>query len=240
MMLRSIEQDVLILSLDRPRAANALNEALYAELDAQLDAAASDAHVKAVVLAAEGEKAFCAGADMREFAELPRFRAELARRTLLTQALARLLGFPKPIVCAVGAPAIGAGAMLAFACDTVVMADTAWIQFPEIGHDLPSPIGLAVLSHRAGRRAAYELVQGGARMDAAAALRCGLVDVVVAGADLHDAARRRALDASARSGSAYAANKAWINRPLKLEIAAAAAQATEFARSRYGEPLEEQ
>lgn len=238
MILHSAEQGVVTLTLDRPRAANALDQAMYTQLGTHLDAAAGDANVKAVVLRAQGEKAFSGGADTREFSELPRFRAELARRTLLTQALTRLLDFPKPIVCAIGAPAIGAGAMLALACDEVLISEAAWIWFPEIDHDLPSPMGLAVLSARGGQRVARDLVQAGLRMDAATALRHQLVDEVVA--DVHGRAQVRALEWSARCGIAYAVNKAWMNRQLRLDIAAAAAQATEFARSRYGDGPEEQ
>jgi enoyl-CoA hydratase/carnithine racemase len=238
MILHSVEEGILTLSLNRPRAANALDQALYEQLGTHLDTAAADANVKAVVLRAQGEKAFCAGADTREFSQLPRFRAELARRTWLTQALTRLLDFPKPIVCAIAAPAIGAGAMLALACDEVLMAGSAWIWFPEIDHDLPSPMGLAVLSARGGRRAARDLVQAGLRMDAATALRHQLVDEVVD--DVHGRAQARALEWSARCGAAYAVNKAWMNRQLRLDIVAAAAQATEFSRSRYGDALEDQ
>lgn len=240
MIARSLDAQVFTLSLDRPQAANALDEALYAQLLTQLAAAAIDPQVKAVVLGARGEKAFSAGADTREFTELPRFRAELARRKLLLHMLEQLLDFPKPLVCAVGAPAIGAGAMLALACDEIVMADSAWMQFPEIGFDLPSPMGLVLLLQRTNRAIARELVQHGVRMEAPQALRNGLVDAVVPRAQLDEAASACARERCARSGAAYAANKAWLNRALRQELAAAAAQATKFAKARYGEPLENQ
>lgn len=239
MILRSLEDHVLTLSLDRPKAANALNEALHRELQSALEQAAADPQVKAIVLAAEGEKAFSAGADTREFTDLPKGRAELARRQLLLDTLQRVLDVPKPMLCAIGAPAIGAGAMLALCCDEIVMAESAWLQFPEIGFDLPSPMGLALLAHRGDRAIACELVQHGVRLDAAAALQRGLVDAVVARASLQDAVRTRAQARCAHAGAAYGANKAWLNRRVREELAQAAAFATEFARARHGDPLED-
>jgi enoyl-CoA hydratase/carnithine racemase len=236
MIARSLDAQVLTLWLDRPQAANALNAALHAQLLAQLADAAADCQVKAVVLGARGAKAFSAGADTREFAEMPRFSAELERRKLLLHTLQQMLDFPKPLVCAVGGPAIGAGAMLALACDEILMADSAWLQFPEIDFDLPSPVGIELLLHRANPAVARMLVQHGVRMDATQALHHALVDVVVPHAQLAEAASARAHERCARSGAAYAANKAWLHRALKQELVVAAAHATEFAKVRYDGP----
>lgn len=230
MILRAQDGSVVTLALDRPQAANALGEAMYGDLRSQLDAAAADTRVTAVVLGARGEKAFSAGADTREFSGLPPFEAGLKRRQLLLGALEHLLDFPKPLLCAIGAPAIGAGAMLALACDEIVLADTAGFHFPEIAFDMPSPMGVSLLLARVQRGVARDLIQHGVRMHAQAALQHGLADAVVPRAQLSEAAIVRARER--KGGAAYAANKAWMNRALKQELAAAAARATELAQAR--------
>src|SRR3546814_14180960 len=97
------------LTLARPAAANALNQATCGALVNALQQAAQESAIGAVVLGAMGDRAFCAGADLKEFAELPKAEAAQRRRALLMDILYALLDFPKPLLACVQAPAVGAG-----------------------------------------------------------------------------------------------------------------------------------
>jgi enoyl-CoA hydratase/carnithine racemase len=228
-LLAEHEADVLGLTLNRPAAANALSSALHDALVAALAEAACNDRVRAVVLGATGERVFSAGADLKEFAEIDTGEAMLRRRELLLRSLLALLDFPKPLVCAVQAKAIGAGFMLALAADEVLATESASFGFPEIAFGLPSPMGAAMIAARSSRLAVQRLIQGGQTIDAAEALALGLIDGVTERNTLGKQARTRA--STALAGRAYAGNKQWINRDLRRQIIEAALAAT---RLQYG------
>lgn len=217
--------EVLILTLNRPDAANALNSALQDALVAQLGEAQSDDRVRAVVLAAAGERCFSAGADLKEFAELGRGAASRARRALLVRTLAAAIDFGKPLVATVQAKALGAGCMLAVLADEVIAADTAQLGMPEIALGMASPIGVTLIEARGGRSAVQRLVQEGETLDSQAALALGLVDEIVPVARLKSGSLERAQALGRLSGPAYAGNKRWMNRGLRAALDAAAGEA---------------
>lgn len=220
------EGTVRWLTLARPAAANALNQATCAALARALRQAAQDPAIGAVVLGAAGERAFCAGADLKEFAELPTAEAAQRRRDLLMDTLYTLLDFPKPLLACVQAPAVGAGAMLALVCDEIVMAEPAWLSLPEIRLGMPTPIGAAIVARRAPRPMLQRLVQAGERIDAGQALQSGLVDHLASAPALRGRCAALAQARGAHAGHAYAANKRWINRGLRQHLAEAAEAAT--------------
>ncbi|HEY0296994.1 MAG TPA: enoyl-CoA hydratase/isomerase family protein [Bordetella sp.] len=226
MIETAMQPPVLWLTVSRPQAANALDAATHDALAAALREAARRPGVGAVVLAAAGGKAYSAGADLREFSEWPAGRAALRRRELLLQTLEALLALGKPVVAAVQAPAIGAGAMLALACDEIVMADGAWLGFPEAQHGMPTPMGAVLLARRARWPVVQRLLQAGERCAAFEALQAGLADDCVAAGVLPARCQARAAALAAIPAHAYAANKAWLNRPLGHALAEAAAYAT--------------
>jgi enoyl-CoA hydratase/carnithine racemase len=221
-----MQSSVLWLTIARPQAANALDAGTHEALVAALQEAAQRPEVEAVVLAASGSKAYSAGADLREFSELPAGQAALRRRELLLQTLQALLALGKPVVAAVQAPAIGAGAMLALACDEIVMSEGAWLGFPEAKYGMPSPMGAALLERRARWPVLQRVLQGGERCAAFDALQAGLVDECVAAEALSARSRARAEALAAIPSHAYSVNKAWLNRALGRELADAAAHAT--------------
>jgi len=226
MIETAMQSSVLWLTIARPQAANALDAATHEALVAALKDAAQGPQVEAVVLAAAGIKAYSAGADLSEFSELPAGCAALRRRELLLQTIEALLAFGKPTVAAVQAPAIGAGAMLALACDRIVMAEGAWMGFPEAKYGMPSPMGAALLARRASWQVLQRVLQAGERCAAADAAQAGLVDECVAADVLSARSQARAAELAAIPSHAYAANKAWLNRELIRDIAEAAAHAT--------------
>lgn len=226
MMNTARQGKVLWLTIDRPQAANALDAATQDALLAALGRAAADDDIAAVVLAATGDKVFCAGADLKEFSDIAAARAALKRRELLLHTLTAMLDFPKPLLAAVQGAAIGAGAMLALACDEIVLAENAWLSFPEIALGMPTPMGAAMLAHRVSRQTVWRLIQRGERLDARQALDAGLADEVAAQGELAQCCESRA-DRSTKAGRhAYAANKRWINRTLRRDLASAAEAAT--------------
>lgn len=226
MINTALQGKVQWLTIDRAQAANALDTATQAALVAALGRAADDDGIAAVVLAAAGDKAFCAGADLKEFSDVSAARAALKRRELLLHTLTAMLDFPKPLLAAVQGAAIGAGAMLALACDEIVLSEGAWLSFPEIALGMPSPMGAAMLAHRASRQTVWRLIQRGERLDARQALHAGLADEIAARADLSQCCRSRADRCAAVDRHAHAANKRWINRALRRDLARAAEAAT--------------
>lgn len=226
----ALEENIRWLTLSRPRSANALDAATHGALLAELDRASSDSRVGAVVLRAAGERVFCAGADLKEFFDLDPAQAALERRNLLLRSLLALLDFPKPLLASVQAPAIGAGAMLTLACDEIIMADRAWLAFPEVTLRMPSPMGIALVAGRAHRRTAQMLVQHGRRINPSEAESAGLIDEVAAPDVLATRAFARAGECAQRAGHAYAVNKRWMNRELRRNLIDAA----RFASDNHG------
>ena len=137
----------------------------------------------------------------------PRRRAK--RRTRARAPLEAFIDFRKPLVAAVQAQALGAGLMLAALADEVIAAEGAKLGMPEMKHGMPSPIGIAILAPRMGRRAAERLVQLGEPLGAAEAARAGLVDQVVAFEEVLKKAKEKAKTLGALSPRAFGINKAF-------------------------------
>jgi enoyl-CoA hydratase/carnithine racemase len=193
---------VRVLTMNRPEKRNALNtELTQALLDALRNADVNQA-VGCVVLAGAGP-AFCAGADVTEFADLtPEHKVKVDARAELTMQLH--LAVPKmakPVVTAVHGAALGGGAGLAIAGDLAVMGDGAALGYPETRHGIVPAIVMANLVRQAGRKAAFELVALGEPVGAERALALGLVNRVVP--------RARVLDEAV----ALAAKLAAVGRP---------------------------
>jgi enoyl-CoA hydratase/carnithine racemase len=212
-ILAAMEGEVLVLTLNRPEKANAMNEAMQNALVEQLSGS------KAVVLAAAGTKIFSAGADLKEFSELERGVAAKKRRELLKRTLNAILDYPGPLVAAVQGKALGAGAMAALLADELVMADTAELGLPEIRHGIPTPVGYAIVAARSGMPVARRMVQDGESVGP------GLADFVSDIGSLREKSLERARTLAALPAEAYRVNKKFINAPLKDALAAAFAAA---------------
>ena len=167
-----------LIRLNRPEALNALCDALMDELGAQLAAFDADPAIGAVVLTGS-DKAFAAGADIREMQDR-RFPA-----TVLDDFIAKrwdpVARVAKPVIAAVSGFALGGGCELAMMCDVVVAAETARFGQPEITLGiLPGAGGSQRLARAVGKAKAMDMVLTGRTIDAAEAERCGLVSRVVA------------------------------------------------------------
>jgi enoyl-CoA hydratase/carnithine racemase len=166
---------VRILTMNRPEKRNALNSELTEKLLAALSAADREDSVGCVVLTGAGP-GFCAGADLSEFKGLQDPGAAEKRAELTMQLHLIFSRISKPIVTAINGAAMGGGAGLAIAGDMAVMAQGAKLGYPEAKHGIVAAIVMANLVRQVGRKAAFELVALGEPIDAAQALRLGMVN----------------------------------------------------------------
>jgi len=178
---------VAIVTINRPKALNAINQAVLDGLDAALDQLEAAADVRCMVLTGAGGKAFVAGADITAMASLGAVEAE--RFAGSGQAiLNRLASAAFPVIAAVGGFALGGGCELAMACDLVIAGERARFGQPEVNLGvIPGFGGTQRLVRRVGMSAALDLCLTGRIIKAEEALRMGLASRVVEG-DVLDAA----------------------------------------------------
>jgi len=171
-----------LIVLNRPAAMNALNGALIREIGEALDGFQDDETVGAVVLTGS-EKAFAAGADIKEMASKTYMDAYL--QDFITNGWEQVSRFRKPIVAAVAGFALGGGCEIAMMCDFIIAADTAKFGQPEITIGVtPGAGGTQRLTRAVGKAKAMDMCLTGRMMDAAEAERAGLVSRIVPAADL--------------------------------------------------------
>lgn len=185
---------VATLTVNRPRALNALNSDVLDAIRLAVESLPAD--VRGILLTGAGEKAFVAGADIAEMVDFGPEEAErFSRRG--QEAFQALADWEGPVVAAINGFALGGGLELAMACDILVASETARLGLPESTLGVvPGFGGTQRLPRRVGPGVAKRLMFTGEMVDAAEALRVGLVDAVVAPDALLDAARdilRRAL-----------------------------------------------
>ena len=227
-----LDNTVLTLSLDRASAANALNAEIYEAMHQALVKAATQDAVKVVVITGEGARAFCSGADLKEFSDLKPVAAAHQRLSLLMRCFLELIDFPKPVIAAVQAPAVGAGLMLAALCDEILIADHTWVSLPEVKFDMPTPIGAAIVLARSNRSVCHRLVQLGDRLSAAQCVSAGLVDQAVPLTELPALCAQRASVLAQIPSYGFAVNKKWMNREIRQHLVAAA-EVAEAAHQRH-------
>ena len=183
-LLSSDHGAVRLFTVNRPDKLNALNAATLDALHAAFDAAAADPGVRAVVLTGAGPKAFVAGADIAEMAALAPVQGRdfSLRGQRMMRAVETL---SKPVIAMVNGFALGGGLELAMCCHLRIASDTARIGQPEVNLGLiPGFGGSQRLLRLAGRAATLELCLSGAPIDATRALQLGIVNRVVAAAEL--------------------------------------------------------
>jgi enoyl-CoA hydratase len=204
------------ITLHRPQALNALNAALIAELAAALDDFEADPAIGAIVLTGT-EKAFAAGADVKEMAA--KTYPEIYLEDFITRGWERVAQCRKPIVAAVAGFALGGGCELAMMCDIVVAADTACFGQPEIRlGTMPGAGGTQRLPRFVGKAKAMDLCLTGRMMDAAEAERAGLVSRVVPAADLVSEATKIAEQITSMSRPIAMMVKEAVNRAYETTL----------------------
>ena len=212
---------VRVITIDRPKALNALSSEVLLELARAVAEAEGSPEVLAVVLTGAGDKAFVAGADVLAMQSMTAQQAkgfsELGHATF-----SALEVLHKPVIAAVNGFALGGGLELALACDFIYCSEGASFGQPEVNLGLiPGFGGTQRLSRRVGPAVARELIFSGRRIDAQEALRIGLVNRTVPGEELLDAAVKTATEIARRSPVAIAAAKRVmvVAHDLPLDIA---------------------
>src|ERR1700694_3822570 len=175
-----------IVTLNRPQALNALNAALIAELGMAFDDLEADPAIGAIVLTGS-DKAFAAGADIKEMAE--KTYIEAYSEDFITRGWERVAQCRKPVIAAVAGFALGGGCEVAMMCDIVIAAETARFGQPEIQlGTMPGAGGTQRLPRFVGKAKAMDLCLTGRMIDAAGAERPGLASRIVAADKLLDEA----------------------------------------------------
>ena len=205
-----------IIRLNRLPALNALSPALVAELSQAIDAFEADDAIGCLLITGN-DKAFAAGADIKEMAEKSFFNAFMGNFAADWDRAARAR---KPIVAAVAGFALGGGCELAMHCDVVIAADNAKFGQPEIKLGvIPGIGGTQRLTRAVGKAKAMDLILTGRMMDAAEAERSGLVARVVPAANLADEARKVAETIAGMSLPSVLAAKEAVNRAFETPLA---------------------
>lgn len=195
-VLFTVEDGVGWITLNRPEAMNAINDAMREALPAALEVADRDSSVRVIVLRGSGERAFCVGADIKEFKAVASpavYREERTHR----HWIAAFDRCEKPIVASIHGFCLGGGFEIALACDLRIASADARFGFPETSHGIiPAAGGTQRLTRVVGLGVALDLVLTGERMDAQRALALGVVSRVAEGETL-DALTRKVATAIA-------------------------------------------
>ncbi len=206
-----------LVTLNRPKALNALNAQLVAELRQALDSFEADPAIGAIVIAG-GEKAFAAGADIKEMKD--RDFADVYLADFITKDWERLAQCRKPTIAAVAGYALGGGCEIAMMCDIVLAADNAKFGQPEITlGTLPGAGGTQRLARAIGKAKTMDLVLTGRMMDAAEAERSGLVARVLPAAELLAEALKTADKIAGFSRPAVLMAKEAVNQAFETGLA---------------------
>ncbi len=189
---------VRTLMLNRPASRNALSSAMMAALRAELAAAAEDAAVRVVILAAAGP-AFCAGHDLKEVRALADHDARLALFRQCSDLMQAIVRLPKPVIARVHGVATAAGCQLVASCDLGIATDDCRFATPGVNIGLFCSTPMVALSRNVAPKQAMEMLLTGEMIDAVTALRFGLVNRVVPPAYLVDEAQGLARQIASKS-----------------------------------------
>lgn len=214
------EAGIVRLTLNRPKAYNALSVGLMTALQAELDALKVDRGVKAVIIAANGP-GFCAGHDLKEVRANPGrqpYEALFRQCSMLMQSVVAL---PQPVIAQVHGVASAAGCQLVASCDLAVAADTARFATPGVNIGLFCSTPMVALSRNVSRKHAMEMLLTGDLLPAARAAEIGLVNRVVPAAGLADAALALAQQISSKSPLTVKIGKEAFYRQLEMPLAQA-------------------
>lgn len=215
-ILATVDGGVGVITLNRPKALNALNSELLQELVTALEAWDRDDAVRAIVLTGS-DRAFAAGADIKEMSG--QSYMDMYKANFFAAANDRIVAIRKPIIAAVAGWALGGACELAMLCDFIIAADTAKFGQPEINLGvMPGIGGTQRLTRFVGKSKAMEMCLTGRNMDAAEAERAGLVSRVVPAADLMAEAMKAARTIAEKSLPIVMMTKETLNRAYETTL----------------------
>ncbi|MCI0753080.1 enoyl-CoA hydratase/isomerase family protein [Teichococcus vastitatis] len=223
-ILLRAEGSVAVLTLNRPTARNAIDDAMRAELMAALDHVARTDSIKALVVTGAG-KGFCAGGDVKSMqARLSVPPGEVAlngwrRQQRTHHAISMLHSLPKPTIAAVNGAATGLGCDVALCCDFIIASDDARFAMSYILRGLiPDGGGMYFLPRRVGLSRAKELIFTGRTVEPEEALRIGMIDRVTGAARLLEDACNWATELSHGAPAALALGKNILDQTFELSV----------------------
>ena len=227
-LLSNDQNDIRILTLNRPDKLNAMNEAMVRGLIAAVEKAHEDDGVAAIILTGNG-RAFSAGADIKEAETRKGFNSEEARRHSEASLPVYQLGgqTDKPVIAAVKGFVLGGGCNLAIATDMVVAGENALFGYPEVKRGMGATMVAPGLVHRIGPKAAYELLMLGENISAEKALALGLINRVVPDDKVLDEALGIATKLAAYDQRAIRATKRCFTKSTELSLDASLDSAME-------------
>jgi enoyl-CoA hydratase len=215
-LIVDIENHVALIRLNRPDALNAINTKMLSELAQALASADKNDTVRCIVLTGS-EKAFAAGADIREMSD--KTFVEVFGDDFFTPETDAILRIRKPIIAAVSGYALGGGCELAMMCDFIIAADTAKFGQPEINLGVVAGLGgTQRLTRFVGKSKAMDMNLTGRFMDAEEAERCGLVSRVVPAKKLLDEAMAAATKIAEKSQITVKVVKEAVNRSFETTL----------------------
>jgi len=210
-------EGVVTLTLNRPAQFNTLSEEMLAALQAAFDRLGADAEVRVIVLAAAG-KAFCDGHDLKQMKSNPRFDYYERLFADCTKLMRTIQQVPQPVIARVQGIATAAGCQLVATCDLAVAAEGTKFGVNGIDVGLFCSTPSVALARNVGRKQAFEMLVTGEFIDAATAMARGLVNRVVAAAELDAEVARLAAAIIARPAVAIAMGKSMYYRQLEMGI----------------------
>lgn len=211
-------EGVVILTLNRPDAANALSRKMLHQLNEQLKVLRYDPTVRTIVITGAGEKVFCAGADLKERASM--IEVEVKQTvSLIGDTINEVESMPQPVIAALNGAAFGGGLELALACDIRIAAEHSKVGLTETSLAIiPGAGGTQRLPRLIGIGKAKELIYTARRIEAKEALQLGIVEDVVSSNELLEKAVALAKEISKNGPIAVKQAKLAINKGLEVDL----------------------
>ncbi|MEY8336706.1 short-chain-enoyl-CoA hydratase [Lachnospiraceae bacterium 62-35] len=212
-----VEGQVGILTINRPKALNALNSTVLEELDAALDGV-DQQEIRALILTGAGDKSFVAGADIAEMSTLTKAEGEAFGKKG-NDVFRKLETFPIPVIAAVNGFALGGGCEISMSCDIRICSDNAVFGQPEVGLGItPGFGGTQRLARIVGVGMAKQMIYTARNIKADEALRIGLVNAVYTQEELLPAAKKMAAGIAKNAPIAVRNCKKAINDGLQVDM----------------------
>jgi enoyl-CoA hydratase len=217
-LLFEVREGIGLITLNRPKALNALNSALLTELGQLLDEIAVNEEIKAVVITGSGDKAFAAGADISEMQPMTAMEGRAFSANGMN-AISKLESLPQPTIAAVNGYALGGGCEVALACDIRIASTKAKFGQPEVNLGVTPGFGATQrLPRLIGAGLAKELLLTGDTIDAKRAYQIGLVNHVVEPEELLDKAFEMAQRIASKGQLAVRMTKQAVNEGLNMDL----------------------
>ena len=211
------EGDIAILTINRPKALNALNSQVLNELDRVLDDIDTD-KIRALILTGAGEKSFVAGADIAEMSTLTKEQGQAFSKKG-NDVFRKIETFEIPVIAAINGFALGGGCEISMSCDIRICSDNAIFGQPEVGLGItPGFGGTQRLARLVGPGMAKQMIFTGQNIKAEEALRIGLVNAVYPQNELLNEARKLAITIARNGAHAVKNSKKAINDGMQLDI----------------------